>query len=161
MAKSLTQPKSLLPSISNGMSKAQISMLVQQSVDSVMERGNILQMAEVVSVMEEFIKGFRKSERFIDYLRDELIKNQGSILTKAGARIEICEVGIAYDYSNDLGWVELDQEVKALEAKRKELEDRLKRIPAGKIIVDDESGEAFIGPAKSSKSSYKVTLPKG
>lgn len=161
MAKSSTQPKTILPAIINGMSKSQISILVQRSVDSVLEQGSVLQMAEVVSVMEEFIKGFRKDERFIDYLRDELIKNQGSILTKAGARIEVCEVGIAYDYSHDLSWVELNQQVKLLEAKRKELEDRLRRIPPGKTIVDGETGEVFIGPAKSSKSSYKVTLSKG
>jgi hypothetical protein len=160
MAKSLTQHKPLLPAISGGLNKSQISILVQKSVETVMERGNILQMAEVVSVMEEFIKGFRKDERFIDYLREELIKNQGAIITKAGAKIEVCEVGVVYDYSSDAGWRELDRQIKELECKRKVVEDRLRRIPPGKTIVDGETGEVFTGPAKSSKSSYKVTLSK-
>ncbi len=155
------QPKPLLPAISSGLNKSQISILVQRSVETVMERGNILQMAEVVSVMEEFIKGFRKDDRFIDYLREELIKNQGTIITKAGAKIEACEVGITYDYSNDIGWRELDRQVKELEEKRRELEIRLRLITPGKTIVDGETGEVFIGPVKSSKSSYKVTLSKG
>lgn len=161
MPKSLTQPKPLLPAISSGLSKSQISFLVQQSVETVLERGNILQMAEVASVMEEFIKGFRKDERFIDYLREELVKNHGTIITKAGAKIEACEVGVTYDYSGDSGWRELDRQVKELEGRRKELEDRLRRIPVGKTIVDGETGEVFIGPGKCSKSSYKVTLSKG
>lgn len=160
MRKSLMQPKTLLPAISGGLTKAQISTLVQQSVENVLERGNILQMAEVVSVMEEFIKGFRKDERFIDYLREELIKNQGAIITKAGAKIEVCEVGITYDYTCDSGWRELDRIIKELEVGRKALEKQLRCIPPGRTIVDGDTGEVLIGPAKESKSSYKITLPK-
>ena len=39
-------------------------------------------------------------------------------------------------------------------------EDRLRKIPSGKILVDEETGEVMIGPSKTSKSSYKVTLLK-
>lgn len=161
MPKSLTQPNPLLPDISNGLSKAQIAELVKRSVEAVLEKENLLQMAEVLSVMEEFIKGFRQDERYIDLLRRELIEYQGNVITKAGTRVEICETGIQYDYSHNPGWVELDRQVTELEGKRKELEARLRLIPAGKKIVDTDTGEVFIGPGKCSKSGYKVTLRKG
>jgi len=55
----------------------------------------------------------------------------------------------------------LEQQINNLIEERKKLEESLRKIPTGKTLVDDETGEVFIGPPKSSKSSYKVTLSKG
>jgi hypothetical protein len=57
--------------------------------------------------------------------------------------IEACEVSIEYDYSNNASWVELDKAITELTEKKKALEERLRRIPAGKIIVEGETGEVF------------------
>lgn len=150
----------LLPSIKDGMTKKQISLLVQQSVKSVLEKGNVLQVAEAIAVMTEFIKGLKNNEQLMSYLRDELSKHGGKFSTSSGARIELSEVAVEYDYSGNGEWVSLDKEITALEEKRKALEDRLKRIPPGSLLVDEETGEVLTGPAKSSKSSYKITLQK-
>jgi len=46
----------------------------------------LLEVVEAVSVMEDFIKGVRRDERFVDYLREELQKYQGKFTTKAGQK---------------------------------------------------------------------------
>jgi hypothetical protein len=160
MVKSSAQHNYLLPSIKTGLNKKQIASLVEQSIKNVLEHGNAFQVVEVIAVMSEFIKGIRNDDRLVNYLREELTKYQGKYTTNAGAKIEACEVGIEYDYSNDASWVELDKAITELTEKKKALEERLRRIPAGKIIVEGETGEVFTGPAKSSKSSYKITLLK-
>ena len=77
-----------------------------------------------------------------------------------GAKVEICETGVKYDFSLNEEWVRLAEAEAAIAEKRKALEERLKKIPAGKSLVDNETGEFLIGPAKSSKTSIKVTLAK-
>jgi len=159
MAKQLTQPNTL-PAIREGLSKAQVSKLATGSVDNVLEEGNVAQVAEAIAVMEEFIKQVRKDDRFIDFMRDELIRNNGTIRTQSGARIEMCEAGVAYDYSEDTTWKSMDNEIMALLEERKKIEEKLRKIGPGKMMVDHETGEVMIGPLKSSRSTYRITLSK-
>jgi len=149
-----------LPSLTEGLSKKQITALVQQSVETVLDGGNVAQIAEALAVMEEFVKGIRKDDRFVDLLRDELLKNQGAVKTASGARIEACEAGIAYDYSENPSWQHLENEIAALTAQKKNLEEKLRRIPGGKMVVDEETGEVFTGAFKTSKSTYRITLAR-
>ena len=159
MAKQVMQPSGL-PSIGEGLNKSQITVLAKQSVDNVLEDGNVAQIAEAIAVMEEFVKVIRKDERFIDFMRNELIKHHGNIKTQSGARIELCEAGVSYDYSEDSSWRYLDEQIKILIEQRKELEEKLRKIAPGKMMVDHETGEVLVGPLKSSKSTYKITLSK-
>lgn len=147
-----------LPAIREGLSKRQITALVQQSVEDVLEDGNAAQIAEVLAVMDEFVKGIRKDERFIDQMRDELLKNHGSLKTASGARIEACEAAINYDYSENTSWQYLHNQIATLTEQKKEMEEKLRKIPAGKMVVDEETGEVFTGPLKTSKSTYRITL---
>jgi hypothetical protein len=127
MVKQSKQP-SRLPAIQEGLNKAQVSKLAISSVDNVLEEGNVVQVAEAIAVMEEFIKQVRKDDRFIDFMRDELIRNNGRINTQSGARIEMCEAGVAYDYSEDTTWASKDAEIKALIEERKQIEEKLRKI---------------------------------
>ncbi|HUQ97397.1 MAG TPA: hypothetical protein VM010_07005 [Chitinophagaceae bacterium] len=149
-----------LPAIKEGLSKKQITALVNQSVDSVLESGNAAQVAELLSVMDEFVKGIRKDDRFVDGLRDELLKAHGSIKTASGARIEACEAGIQYDYSENPAWTHVNNQIAELTEQRKSLEQKLRSIPGGKMVVDEETGEVFIGAFKTSKSTYRITLAR-
>lgn len=153
------QPNAL-PAINEGLSKRQITRLVRQSVDAVLEGGNIAQVAEVLAVMDEFVKGIRKDERYVDLMRDELLKNHGAMKTASGARIEACEAGISYDYSENPSWNYLNNRIAELTEQKKELEEKLRRIPGGKMVVDEETGEVFTGALKSSKSTYRITLAR-
>jgi hypothetical protein len=160
MAKHLTQ-HNLLPAIREGLTKTQISKLAQQSVENVLEDNSfIFQVAEAIAAMEEFARQVRKDERFVEILRDEIIKHNGKAATPSGAKLEICEAGVSYDYSQDAGWRSLDQEIQELTEKRKALEEKLRRIAPGKMWVDNETGEVLEGPLKVSKSTYRITLGK-
>ena len=160
MAKHLVQHKETLPSISERLNKRQIADLAEQSVNKVLEEGNVFQVAEALAAMEEFVKNVRKDERFVEFLRDELTKHKGRLTTNSGARIDICEAGVSYDYSGNGEWRELDRQIKILTDQRKSVEEKLRRLAPGRMAVDPETGEVFEGPAKTSKSTYRITLSK-
>src|SRR4051812_22482571 len=115
MAKHLVQRKavsSALPSIGDGLSKKQVANLAGQSVEHVLEEGNVFQVAEALAAMDEFVKCVRKDERFVQFLRDELVKHHGKLITSSGAKIENCEAGVSYDYSGSAEWKELEEKIK-------------------------------------------------
>lgn len=149
-----------LPAITAGMTKSQITELAKFGVDYVLETGDPTTVAEQISAMEAYIKAVKADPRFTDYVRDELAKNRGKLTTASGAKIEAIEAGVTYDYSANPDWVALDQTIATLDVKRKALEQRLRLIPAGSVLVDESTGESYIGPAKSSKSTYRVTLAR-
>jgi hypothetical protein len=159
MAKHLVQPDTL-PSIREGLSKKQIAEMADDSVGRVMEEGNVFEVAEVLAAMEEFVKTVRKDERYVQYLRDELAKHHGRLVTASGAKIEMCEAGVAYDYSGNAEWRELEAARFELERRKKAVEEKLRLLAPGRVAVDPETGEMLEGPQKSSKSTYRITLAR-
>jgi hypothetical protein len=159
MAKQVMQPNAL-PQIGEGLSKKQITALAQQSVESVLEDGNVEGIAEALAVMEEFVKQVRKDDRFIDAVRDELIKHNGTIKTTSGAKMELCEAGVTYDYSEDPSWRYMTEQINLMIEQRKLIEEKLRKIGPGKMMVDHETGEVLVGALKSSKSTYRITLSR-
>ena len=125
----LTKQPNALPQIREGLSKRQVAQLVENSVEEILEEGGAERIAEALAVMDEFIKGVRKDERFIDTLRDELMKHHGLIKTNSGARIELCEAGVVYDYSANGSWRHIDEQIKALTEQKKELGRKIKKHP--------------------------------
>jgi hypothetical protein len=160
MAKHLPQLKSSLPSIQEGLSKRQITALANELVETVLEEGNAIQIAEAMAAMEEFVQRVRKDERFVDFLRDELLKHNGRMLTASGAKIEVCEAGVSYDYSQDPGWSNVDAQIKELTQQKKAIEETLRKLAPGRMAVDPETGEVLEGPTRKSKSTYRITLAK-
>lgn len=90
----------------------------------------------------------------------ELVTRTKEPLSWGQAKIEAAEVGVKYDYSANDEWNKLKAQETAIADKRKLLEDQLKKIPAGKVLVDEDTGETLTGAIKTSKSSFKVTLSK-
>jgi len=160
MAKPLVQHNETLPSIKEGLSKREIADLADKSVNNVLEEGNVFQVAEALAAMEEFVKNVRKDERFVQFLRDELSKHHGRLITNSGAKVELCEAGVSYDYSNNGEWRELDEQIKILSEQRKAVEEKLRKVAPGRMAVDPETGEVIEGPMKSSKSTYRITLSR-
>jgi hypothetical protein len=159
MEKRLAQHKTL-PVIGEGLTKRQISRLADQSVDNLLEEGNVFQVAEALAAMEEFVRSVRKDERYVQFLRDELSKHHGRLTTHSGAKIEACEAGVRYDYSHNAEWRELDEAIRILMEKRKAVEEKLRAIAPGRIGVDTETGEVIDGAGKSSRSTYRITLAR-
>ena len=151
---------SVLPLIKGGLSKNQIRKMASDSVDKLLDEGNVVAVAEALAAMEEFTRAVRKNESYIDFLREELAKNNGNLSTQSGARIELCETGVRYDYSNNGEWRRLEEQINELQMQKKTLEEQLRKIGTGKIIVDEETGEMIEGACKSSKSGYRITLAK-
>lgn len=106
-------------------------------------------------------------KEFILYLRDQ-IKNNGEkekILTPRGVKFECAETGTSYDFSkcNDPVLLNLEEKAKEATEKLKERKEFLKVVPStGLLVTDEGSGETntIYPPSKSSKSSFKVSLPK-
>ena len=153
-------PVQLLPSFNKGLSKKEITSLVAQSVARIAEEGNALEIAELLSVMDEFISQYRKDAVFIDCVRYELDKYSGKFQSVSGTKIEPFEAATRYDFSSDGSWRHVAEKIDQLNAERKSIEERLKRIPPGKTIIDEETGELLQGPSKTSVSTYKISLPK-
>ncbi|MEI9943530.1 MAG: hypothetical protein WDN26_04855 [Chitinophagaceae bacterium] len=160
MAKNAVQSAQLLPTFTKVLSKAEINSLVTTSVEQVIEQGNVLAAAELLSVMDEFITKFRKDPMFIDYVRTELEKYRGKFQAASGTKIEICEAATKYDFSSNGTWKSIMEQIDILTEERKSIEERLRTIPPGKTIIDAETGEMLQGPAKTSTSTYKVYLVK-
>lgn len=161
MAKHLVQHnESSLPSIKEGLNKKQIAELAMQSVTNLLEEGNVFQVAEALAAMEEFTKAVRKNERYIEFLREELVKHNGRLTTTSGAKIEICEAGVSYDYSHNAEWREIEDAIKFLQEKKKEVEEKLRKVAPGRMAVDPETGEVIEGAFKTSKSTYRITLAR-
>ena len=161
MTKPLAQPEySILPAIKEGLTKKEIAGLADQSVAHVLETGKVFQVAEALAAMEEFTKAVRKDERYTGYLREELAKYQGRMYTASGAKLELCEAGVSYDYSNNGEWNELDRQLRVLMEKKKILEEKLRKLAPGSMVVDTETGEVTEAPVKTSRSTYRITLSK-
>ena len=159
MAKHLAQHKTL-PSIQEGLRKTEIYELAIKSVDNVLEEGNVFRVAEAIAAMEEFVKAVRKDERYVNFLREELVKNNGRLYTNSGAKIELCEAAVSYDYSQDATWKMIDNEIKSLQEQKKLREELLRNIAPGRMAVDPETGEVLEGAVKTSKSTYRITLAR-
>ena len=154
------QHKETLPSIREGLTKKQLAQLASESVDNVLEEGNVFEVAEAIAAMEEFVKTVRKDERYVQFLRDELAKHRGMMVTKSGAKIEMCEAGVSYDYSGNSEWNILEQQISILKQQQKMVEEKLRRIGEGRTVVDFETGEVVEGAGRKSRSTYKITLRK-
>ncbi|MBD0279649.1 MAG: hypothetical protein ICV51_07975 [Flavisolibacter sp.] len=149
-----------LPAIQDGLNKRQVAELAATVVDTVLEEGNVFQVAEALAVMDDFVKSVRKDERYIFFLRDELVKHHGRLVTASGAKIEVCEAAVTYDYSSNAEWRGLDEQIRYLQEQKKALEEKLRKIAPGRIGVDHETGEVLEGAFKTSKSTYRITLAK-
>jgi hypothetical protein len=149
-----------LPSITEGLSKKKIAELADDSVGHVLEEGNVFEVAEALAAMEEFVKTVRKDERYIQFLRDELAKHKGRLVTASGAKIEMCEAGVSYDYSGNAEWRELEAERFEIERRKRAVEEKLRILAPGRVAVDPETGEMLEGPQKTSKSTYRITLAR-
>ena len=153
----------MLPQLASGISKTQIKVVAQNSVQELLNKGNILEAAEMISVMETFIKEVRASKEFTEYVRDEVSKNGKDITNPSGAKIELAETGVKYDFSK-CGDYELDQLQNHLESIEEQISKRkefLKSIPLSGIeVVNEDEVYKIFPPSKSSTSSYKITLCK-
>lgn len=139
-------------------SPAELAKLVVDAVT----RGDVdpLVAYENISRMEKAIELFKKSEEVRDITLRELAK-YGHGRTSSDCTIEEVEAGVKYDYSgcNCQALDDLYKMRDAVMADIKEKEKILRALPASGL-TDPATGEIFYPPARSSKTTLKVTFKK-
>tara|TARA_R110000868_G_scaffold383742_1_gene651019 strand:+ start:189 stop:659 length:471 start_codon:yes stop_codon:yes gene_type:complete len=153
-----------LPSITNGISKSQLKIMADMSLQLIFENGTAIEAAEALSVMENFIKELRSNKQFSDCVRDEIAKNGKQIETNS-AKLELSETGVKYNFDNcgDVIFEQLNQQSESIEAQLKERKEFLKAVPlSGLSVLNEQTGElcTIYPPSKQSTSTYKITLKK-
>jgi hypothetical protein len=153
----------MLPQISAGLTKNQIKIIAQNSINELMDSGRILEAAEALSIMEKFIEEVRSSKAFTDYVREEISKNGKEITNSSGAKLELSEAGVKYDFSQcqDPILIQLEAKFETAKAMLDERKKYLKNIPIAGIdvLIEDEIVKLY-PPSKTSSSTYKITLSK-
>ncbi|MCZ2397104.1 MAG: hypothetical protein LC100_11245 [Chitinophagales bacterium] len=160
-----TDQLTVLQPFEKGLTKSEIKSIANDLVINLMEGGDPLRMAEAVSAMELLLKELKDNPEFKSYVREEAEKYPKGFVSKSGAKIELAEVGIRYDFTScgDTEWEMLDAQMKSLKEKIAEREKFLKNLPGvGIEQLNKETGEmiTIYPPSKTSTSSYKITLAK-
>lgn len=143
-----------------GITKEDIPNVVDSIVESVLEKGNPLEVAEKIRIMELIIEGVKSDNRYKDYALEEIAKyGKRGYVSPSGAKIEAFEAGGQYNFKNCN-----DPKVIDLEEKLKLRKEFLKKLPAeGLVVTDQTTGETTtIYPAQKplTTSTYKITISK-
>ena|ERR1051325_9310082 len=108
--------------------------------------------------------GIPEDKELIGMIRDEVSKYGKTFTTPRGVKFELAETGSSYDFSmcNDPELVSLERLSKEVADKLKTRKEFLKTVSPKGLEIHSGDGElvTVYPPAKSSKSSYKVSLPK-
>lgn len=150
------------------LSKENAAAFHNKAVAKIFETGNgLFEYVEVIKFFAALDKQVSDDKEFIDHVRQQIQYNgdKKEFKTPRGVKFEIAEVGTAYDFSqcNCPELVDLETRAAELAEQIKKRKEFLKTVPAkGLEILISETGETITlyPPAKSSKSSFKVTLPK-
>ena len=154
-----------LPSITTELTKSQIQIVAEGYLDEISRNGKIIELADLISKFEYFIKQIKDNKSYVDEVRTELMKFGKECTTASGTKLELAEVGTKYDYQHcgcsEL--LELYADKETISEKIKSLESFLKALDdEGVTIVKESTGEIekWFPPAKTSTSSFKTTLKK-
>lgn len=154
-----------LPAITSEITKNQIQIIAESYLENISNKGKVLELADMISKMEYFIKLVRENKDYIEEVRSEVQKFGKEYKSPSGTKIELAEVGTKYDFTHcgcsEL--LELEDIQDQVETKIKAMKDFLKALPdEGMMVMNSTTGELemVFPPIKTSTSSFKTTLPK-
>lgn len=137
-------------------SKANIEVVSKQLADTV-KQGNAdpIEFAIRLKFISECL------DASMALIKDDLIKAIGNGTTLYGAKLELAESGVKYDYASNEQWKELESQIKPFKQAQKEIEEQIKMATKiGKSIVDESTGELISPVTKTSTTTSKITLFK-
>lgn len=109
-----------------------------------------------LKAIENFIEAVTKDKEVKEVVLGEAEKHGSKTFEKLNAKINICESGVKYTYSDakleamNVRKLKLDTEIKARQAMLKELKEP---------VIDQKTGEILLVPAnKTSSTIVKITL---
>jgi len=154
-----------LPAITSEITKNQIQIIAESYLENISNKGKVLELADMISKMEYFIKLVRENKGYIEEVRSEVQKFGKEYKSPSGTKIELAETGTKYDFTHcgcsEL--IELEDIQDQVESKIKAMKDFLKALPdEGMMVMNSTTGELemVFPPIKTSTSSFKTTLPK-
>ncbi len=116
---------------------------------------------DIIHIQKCFEKTFEKIKPTLSELARTEAEKYGKSFEFKGAKIELAEVGVKYDYSKcgHLDYNRLVAEIDTLNEKKKALETMIKTFK-GETNMISEDGEPMTvyPPTKTSTSSIKVTI---
>lgn len=129
-------------------------------VHELMDEGLVT--ASEVAVRLKFFDTFIgavKGEELTELVREEVMQHGREHVVK-GARLELAEAGVRYDYSKDYTWDEIFEQENDLATQRKEREKMLRSLttPIEEVVKDTGEVRTVNPPVKFSTSTFKVTL---
>lgn len=124
-----------------------------------------VQIEKGIVILRALKKAIEDAEdKLYDDVVEEIFKYGKDGATIYGAKINIKEVGVKYDFDNcnDAIWNDLNNQIKELMEKRKDREAFLKCIIKQTTLVDDSTGEIYtINPAiKKSTTGFVIQFAK-
>jgi len=141
--------------------KANIETMAQIIAEQSMDGADPIRLAVQLTAIIQTCEAAKA--KLSEIIVSELDKSQG-LSTCLGAKIERAEVGTKYDYSTSEAWVKVSEQEKLFSDRRKAIETIAKNAPEGTEmnVTDESTGEtwAIKRAAKSSKSSFKITLSR-
>lgn len=145
--------------------KKGLKTMALKAVEDFLEDGrDLFEIAEMIAKMELFIKEIRADQNFTNAVVNDVEKMGSRYEMGTGTKIEKIESGVKYDFLNcgDPIYNRLFIQKNELDLQLKNREAWLKLIPiSGEPIIDEETGEMvrIYPPAKSSTTTYKITIP--
>ena len=144
---------------------ANVKAVSERIIDAIYD-GEIdpLKVQVFFSAVEKVGKAVKDGIR--DLSVDEIIKrsNDGKTLGVAGARLEIAETGVKYDYSVIPSWQNVQRKIDALKELQKQIEGKAKFASEKSpyIDCDTETGEQteIVAIPRTSTTAVKVTIGK-
>ena len=140
-------------------SKENIASIANRIIESVKEgEQDPLSLSVRLAAIEKVCEQVR--EGITEIALSELGKHQNGKTEVFGAKVERKEVGVKYDFSLTQKWVDLKAKEDAIATERKNLETMLKTIPGTTQILEGDEVIELIPAAKTSKTSFAITLSK-
>jgi hypothetical protein len=143
--------------------KSEIERVATEMVQGIVD-GNLQTEKALLTIRAVRMAMESAEDKIKDQVIDELHRRGKEGFDMYGAKVNLKELGVKYDYTNciDSEWQSLDAEIKRLTELKKERENFLKSLTKTMTIVDENTGEVMQvhPPIRQSTTSYTITFAK-
>ena len=143
--------------------KSEIERVATEMVQGIID-GNVQTEQALLTIRAVRVAMESAEDKIKEQVIDELHKRGKEGFDMYGAKVNLKELGVKYDYTNclDSEWQSLDAEIKRLSELKKERESFLKSLTKTMTIVDEVTGEItqVHPPIRQSTTSYTITFAK-
>jgi hypothetical protein len=143
--------------------KSEIERVANEMVQGIID-GNVQTEKALLTIRAVRMAMESAEDKIKEQVIDELHRRGKEGFDMYGAKVNLKELGVKYDYANcgDLEWYLIDDQIKSLTELKKERENFLKSLTKPTTIVDDSTGEikTINPPIRQSTTSYTITFAK-